>query len=185
MRARAQELGAALHSALAEMESSQAVQAVFTSIITALLRSLMLPDNGAGAQTALGCCGSQRVPGIMPSVHPQDRMFTLTGLRVSRCDRINTSVTLRLLTLSPAQPSHPQLPHRDTLASPKPPFDPCDTERLMVVVAAVRENSSLVTKKRTRICSHGCSCGLGLPGEVGRLSIFAFYLKVAWKNTLF
>lgn len=166
MRARAQELGAALHSALAEMESSQAVQAIFTSIITALLWSLMLHDNGAGAQTALGCCGSQQAPGIMPSVYPQDKMFTLTGLRVSRCDRINTSVTLRLLPRSPAQPSHPQLPRRDTLASPKPPFDPCDTEQLTVVVVAVRE-SSFVTKERKRICSHGCSCGLGLPGEVG------------------
>lgn len=100
------------------MEGSQALQAIFISIITALLQSLMLSDNGAGAQTALGCCGSQRAPGIMASVHPQDRMFILMGLFVSRCDRIDTTVTLSLL-LSPAQTSHPQLPHRDTDALPK------------------------------------------------------------------
>lgn len=53
------ELGAAFHGVFAEMESSQALQAIFTSIITALLQSLMLSDNNAGAQTTLDCCGSQ------------------------------------------------------------------------------------------------------------------------------
>lgn len=109
MKALVQELGASLQSLFTEMESSQPAQAIFTSIITALLQSLMLYDNGAGPQTALGCCGSQQAPGITASLNLQDRMFTLMRLHVSRCDQINTSVTLSLLLLSPVQTSHPPL----------------------------------------------------------------------------
>lgn len=107
MKALVQELGASLQSTFTEMESSQPAQAIFTSIITALLQSLMLYDNGAGPQTALRCCGSQQGPGITASLNLQDRMFTLMRLHVSRCDQINTSVTLSLLLLSPVQTSHP------------------------------------------------------------------------------
>lgn len=109
MKALVQELGASLQSLFTEMESSQPARAIFTSIITALLQSLMLYDNSAGPQTALGCCGSQRAPGITASLNLQDRMFTLMRLHVSRCDQINTSVTLSLLLLSPVQTSHPPL----------------------------------------------------------------------------
>lgn len=127
--------GAAPPSVCAEMESSQAVQAISTSVIMAPLQSLMPSDNGAGAQTALGCCGSPPAPGIMALVHPQDRMFTLTGRRVSPCERIDTSVTLSRLLRSPAQTSHPQL--SDTVAFPKSQFDQCDTKQLIIVVVVV------------------------------------------------
>lgn len=73
-----------------EMESSQAVWAIFTSIITALSQSLMLYDSCAGPQTALGGCGSRWATGIMAPVNLQYRTFIPEGLHVSWRDWINT-----------------------------------------------------------------------------------------------
>lgn len=119
--------------------------AVFPAVITALLRSLILPDNGAGAWTALGRRGSQPAPAIMASDHPQARTVALRGLRVSRWERIDVSAGLSLPPLSPAQTSHPRLPRRDSLAVPKVQLDRCDSEQLMAVAVA-----RLVPKIRKR-----------------------------------
>lgn len=66
-----------------ERKGRQAVRAIFTSIIAALERSLMLYDGRAGPETAVGGCGSWWATGIMASVNLHYRTVCLQGLRVS------------------------------------------------------------------------------------------------------
>lgn len=78
------------------------MQAIFTSIITALQQILMLYDGCVGPETGAGGCGSWWATGIMASVNLQHRTFCLRGLFASWHGWIDNMCST---TLSPAASS--------------------------------------------------------------------------------